>query len=315
MAEIQRYIPQTKHDTDLIDELAKHPYPYYRPILKELFEWVQDINWPVASKIVPLLVEAGADCTPIIRDILLSDDTMWMYWTLEILIHKFSDKDGAAITRDLQDMLLYKQLHLTEAEYADEIDKQLDTLLEKFNVYRHSQVEDTAQTENDHGMHHRLLIPSDPADLISLQRLYSAAPDYFHIVYGKAPDPNEAQETFTSLPPGYSLKNKTVFGFFIHDELIGVADLLNGYPETGILWIGLLLFSEKHQRKGYGRMALEIIYSFALQQKCSSVRLAVIATNNQAHDFWLNRGFVEINRKTIPDVTGEAIVMERKIQR
>lgn len=132
LRELQYYIPKSKHDTDLIDELACHNYPYYRPILSNLFEWIQDINWPVAQRIIPLLSLAGTDVIPIIRTILLSEDTMWMYWTLEILLHHFHPEDTRKIVEKIHEELMQKQLSPTPEEQADEVDQQSKELLERF---------------------------------------------------------------------------------------------------------------------------------------------------------------------------------------
>ena len=63
-------IPQNKYDLVSVGKLKEIPYPEYKSILKDLFTWIQDNNWPVAREIVPLLVGAGGDVVPIIKEIL-----------------------------------------------------------------------------------------------------------------------------------------------------------------------------------------------------------------------------------------------------
>jgi hypothetical protein len=86
--DVHYFIPKTKMDTDLIEELSTYVYPFYKPILSELFEWIQDINWPVAEKIIPLLLDAKEDVIPIVKNILLTDDDVWKYWTLSQVVIK-----------------------------------------------------------------------------------------------------------------------------------------------------------------------------------------------------------------------------------
>ncbi len=131
---LQGYIPQSKHDTHLIEELSRHAYPYYRPILKGLFEWIQDINWPVARRIVPLLVNAGTDVIPVVREILDSGDTLWIYWTLNMILDDFRLTDAATIIQALQPQLCQKMLHPSDEERADEIDGVIRELFTKFNI-------------------------------------------------------------------------------------------------------------------------------------------------------------------------------------
>jgi len=44
MIKPEEYLPIHKSDTLKIEELAKIGYPFYKPILYELFEWIQDYN-------------------------------------------------------------------------------------------------------------------------------------------------------------------------------------------------------------------------------------------------------------------------------
>jgi GNAT superfamily N-acetyltransferase len=158
---------------------------------------------------------------------------------------------------------------------------------------------------------HRLLNAEDPEDVRILQVLHEAAPGYSRIVHGRDPGGREALETFHALPPGKTLADKFVLGFFLGPELVGCAELIRGYPQPEHAYVGLMLFSEAHQNKGLGPKAMAQIALVAARWGCPWIRLAVIATNTRAHAFWLRQGFTEVFRKTIPGVTGEAIVMQR----
>jgi len=94
---------------------------------------------------------------------------------------------------------------------------------------------------------------------------------------------------------------------------MGVAELLKGYPERDIAYIGLLLFKESHQKQGLGSLALGHITELACQWSCTAIRIAVVASNVDALGFWSRRGFSEQFRKDIPGVTAEAIVMQRPL--
>ena len=162
-------------------------------------------------------------------------------------------------------------------------------------------------------LRYRFLDRACPETSRALQAVHDAAPTYSQVVYGRFPDGTEADETFTSTPPGFPLDQKFVLGIYLEDELIGAAELLNGYPEPDIAYIGLLLFKETHQKRGLGSLALDHITGLACQWGCSAIRIAVIASNGEALGFWLRHGFSELFRKNIPSVTAEAIVMQRLI--
>lgn len=158
---------------------------------------------------------------------------------------------------------------------------------------------------------HRPLHADAPDDVRALQRVHDHAAHYSQVVHGRAPDGSEALETLTGLPPGHAPEDKRVLGFFLDGVLVGCADVLRGYPEPGTAWIGLLLFQEAHQGRGLGRAALERIEALAADWGCSAIQLAVIETNVRGHAFWRREGFAEVRRKSIPGVTGAAIVMGR----
>ncbi|EFM08760.1 hypothetical protein PaecuDRAFT_4225 [Paenibacillus curdlanolyticus YK9] len=57
-----------------------------QPFIPELLEGIQDMNWPNACSIVEILSAHPEEVMPHVKGILLSDDTMWVYWILERLI-------------------------------------------------------------------------------------------------------------------------------------------------------------------------------------------------------------------------------------
>ncbi len=71
-------------------------------ILPELLEWIQDINWPVAQEIAPLLSRAGPEIAPHISAILKSDDDVWKYWTIGHVIENLDREVGLLLRADLE---------------------------------------------------------------------------------------------------------------------------------------------------------------------------------------------------------------------
>jgi hypothetical protein len=118
MKNIHQYLPKNKDDISKIDELEKLPYSSYKPILKDLFEWVQDMNWPVAEKVAPLLIKAGKDTIPIIKDILRSDDVIWGYWVLQRIVSKMSIEVIQELERELKAI----SANPTPEQKAEELD-------------------------------------------------------------------------------------------------------------------------------------------------------------------------------------------------
>ncbi len=82
-----------------------------------------------------------------------------------------------------------------------------------------------------------------PGDLLEVQRVFESAPDYANAIQGVPFDALEATRTFTELPPGVDPSAKTVLGVYSNDELVGVVDLIDGFPVATTAMLGLLLIA------------------------------------------------------------------------
>jgi RimJ/RimL family protein N-acetyltransferase len=172
-----------------------------------------------------------------------------------------------------------------------------------------------------HGVHVMLtlrLLTGAPAEMDALQRVFEAAPGYFHAVTGLPPGEAEAQSEFTALPPGRSYDDKFVWGLYRGDEMIGCADVLRGYPDPSRAVIGLLLITERWQRQGLGRAFATLVeQNIAAWPQIERFRLGVIASNPGALAFWHRMGYVETGevKPTAPPFRAEIIVLEKPLMR
>jgi hypothetical protein len=74
---------------------------------------------------------------------------------------------------------------------------------------------------------------------------------------------------------------------------IGLVDLIDGHPEAGTVFVGLLAIAEGMQRAGWGRRAFGLVERFAdIELSASRLRLAVVASN-PVSGFWRRMGFIE----------------------
>jgi GNAT superfamily N-acetyltransferase len=150
-------------------------------------------------------------------------------------------------------------------------------------------------------------------DLRQLQAVLEGAPGYGVLVEGRPPSPQAASEMMAALPPGKTQDDKFVLLFRDAGRTIGCADVIRGYPQHHVAYIGLLLFVESAQGRSWGHHALREIEGLGAGWACTTLRIAVIESNVRALAFWQREGFVEILRKPAPGFTGPAIVMERGI--
>jgi GNAT superfamily N-acetyltransferase len=133
-----------------------------------------------------------------------------------------------------------------------------------------------------------------PSNRAQVNAVLQAATDYHLLVEGRAPTAAHVEEFFTDVPPGYDLKAMAPLGFFVGDEMVGVGGVLRGWNTTNKCIIGLLLFAPQWRRGGCGRQALALIESLVRSWRgYDTLRVAVVATNDDALVFWRKVGFVD----------------------
>ncbi len=151
---------------------------------------------------------------------------------------------------------------------------------------------------------------------VALQELFIGTPAYYLATTGKPAAPNEAENEFVELPPGFPRAEQFIFGFNLGDELIGCAGMLRGFRSANKVMLGLLLIAEKYQGHGHGKRAYaELEKIMASWPGIDTVRIGVIETNEEAFGFWRKMGFVETGErkpKTSPYIA-DIIVMEKNL--
>jgi hypothetical protein len=123
---LENLIPRHKHDTERVQALVDRGYPEIEPILPELLEWVQDMNWPVAQALAPLLAGIGLPLAPYIRVILSSDDHLWKYFVLSGVVRR-----SPALRAELRPELDRLSAHPTDDERREEVDEVAREILEE----------------------------------------------------------------------------------------------------------------------------------------------------------------------------------------
>ena len=111
-------LPRTKLDTDIARRLEGLPPDTLAPHLPALLEWVQDINWPVARIIAPILARFDARIVPHLRTILQGDDDVWKYWVISAIIQEMDP----AVREGVMDEIVRIINTPTEGERREEVD-------------------------------------------------------------------------------------------------------------------------------------------------------------------------------------------------
>ena len=91
MNDIQSLVPQHKSDITRAQAVVQAGYPAVAPVLSQLLEWLQGCNWPVARGLAPFLASIGNPLAPHIKSILRSNDEIWKYWIISVIISNSSE--------------------------------------------------------------------------------------------------------------------------------------------------------------------------------------------------------------------------------
>lgn len=120
-------------------------------------------------------------------------------------------------------------------------------------------------------------------------------------------------EDMAILPPGKEIADKYYIGFFQEEKLIAVMDLIDGYPEKSIAYIGFFMTDREVQKKGVGTSMIQKVCTYLTDSGYHSVRLAWVKGNPQAEHFWVKNHFVPI-RETSSNAAKEVILAERLLK-
>ncbi len=122
---LRSLIPTSKHSLEEAQALVNLGYPAVEPVLLEMFEWIQDYNWPVAKVLAPFLSSIAIHCREQIALVLRSNDSMWKYWVLETVV---ATMPPDAIL-EMKPLLVETRQNLSSEDIQDEVGIALDEIL------------------------------------------------------------------------------------------------------------------------------------------------------------------------------------------
>jgi hypothetical protein len=85
-AALATLIPVTKFETEKALALVQLGFPAVEPVMPQILEWLQDLNWPVGHIFQPFLASIGEPLAPYVRTILAGDDDGWKYSLLRVIV-------------------------------------------------------------------------------------------------------------------------------------------------------------------------------------------------------------------------------------
>ena len=141
--------------------------------------------------------------------------------------------------------------------------------------------------------------PFADADVAPLQALFDQDPEYFEI-NGRAFPVEEMRD---ALPPGRARDDKFLFVLERDGRVEGLIDIVRGYPEPHIWYLGFIFLSKAVRGGGQGRRCLHALYNWVRAQGGTAIRLGVVEPNAKARHLYATEGFVfEAMREIDPAV-------------
>lgn len=121
----------------------------------------------------------------------------------------------------------------------------------------------------------------------------------FYKCVKQSPNKDEILNDLIITPPNVSINDKYYVGFFDGDNLVSVMDIIDGWPERSIIYIGFFMVDINYQGRGVGSSIISEVISYFKDIKKEKVRLAIDDGNNQSMSFWKKNGFNVIYDATL----------------
>ncbi len=140
-------------------------------------------------------------------------------------------------------------------------------------------------------------IEAGTSDLAALQALHLRCADFVEATTGHPPRDDEAARLLAVVPPGKIPADKQTLGLHRDGELVGVVDLLGGFPSPTDWYIGLLLLSPEVRGAGLGASVVDEIVERVRTEGGQALHLIVREDNPRALAFWRRHRFELIDRR------------------
>ena len=132
------------------------------------------------------------------------------------------------------------------------------------------------------------------ADTRELQSLFDADADYFEMAHDRPAASDEVEQIRKALPPEKDQTDKFLHLIIgEHGRIAALTDVICGFPEAHIWYLGFLYLAKSARGQGLGRRALHALYPWVRAHGGTALRLGVVEENAHARHLYVTEGFVQ----------------------
>ena len=162
-------------------------------------------------------------------------------------------------------------------------------------------------------LYFRRLHPANAEDLVEWQRVFRGTQSFTFATEGRPPTDADAERMMRTLPAGRSQDDVHVLAIYAGESLCGCAFIMRGYPKPEITYLVLLILMEAFQGQSLGPACLKHVEALARSWESSKLAAVVDSANDRALTFWRRQGFLEVQRRELPGLVGQAISIEKAL--
>ena len=127
----------------------------------------------------------------------------------------------------------------------------------------------------------------------------------------KNPSIELIEKDLSITPPNIPIEQKYYIGFFDHNSLIAIMDLIDGYPNKDTAFIGFFMMNKKVQGIGVGSKIIFETLTYLKNFGFNRCQLGIDKENPQSNHFWRKNGFKII--KEIENEDGIILYAQREL--
>ena len=147
-------------------------------------------------------------------------------------------------------------------------------------------------------------------DDVEMIYLFCRANTQYYEYCEKEPSIELIENDLTITPPGISLQQKYYIGFFDHESLVAVMDLIMGYPDEDSAFIGFFMMNKNLQGRGFGSNIVNGVLERLKEKGIVRCQLGIDKDNPQSNHFWRKNGFKII--REVEQEQGAILVAEKR---